>query len=362
MRTMLVTGGTGAIGAKLVRLLSAAPAVDRIVVLTRTPSEPRRQRLLERWRATAAVPVGYLAGSLQTLALAADGLRTDVTHIAHLAADTRFAAPADESRAANVDGTRAVLEFARTCPRLCALAVVSTAYVAGLRTGTVLESELAHETGFANPYEASKHEMELLARDAMRELPVSVYRPSLAIGEDRTGTVTSVNAFHSALRLMYGGFAPMIPGSAETPIDIISTGFAARAIQHAFTAAFEPGVTYQFCGGRLAPTLGEVLDTAMRAMRDRRPAWRKRAIEPPALCDAATYDLFVRSVHDSGDPMMISATRAVESFARQLTSPKIFDTTLADAVLDNLVPRAHPLELCADVVGYCVENEWTAAA
>ena len=240
---MLVTGGTGAIGAELVRRLACAPPVDRIVVLTRAPSGARQERLLGAWRAEATVPVGLVRGSLLTLAECAAELRGDVTHVLHLAADTRFSAPADESRAANLHGTGAVLDFARSCPRLTAVAAVSTVYVAGLRTGLVLEPELPHEAGFANPYEQSKHEMEELARSAMCELPVSVYRLSTAIGEDRTGEVTSLNAFHASLRLMYGGLVPMIPGTAGTPIDVISTGFAARAIQHLFTEAYKPGET-----------------------------------------------------------------------------------------------------------------------
>lgn len=362
MRTMLITGGTGAIGAELVRRLAATPPVDRIAVLTRDPAGERQQRLLALWRADARVPVELVAGSLGTLADSAQELRSATTHILHLAADTRFSAPPAESRAANVDGTAAVLDFARGCPRLTAIAAVSTVYVAGLRTGVVREEELAHDAGFANPYESSKYEMEQLARSAMSELPVSVYRLSTAIGEDGTGEVTSLNAFHTALRLMYGGLVPMIPGSHDTPIDVISTGYAARAVQHLFAAAFQPGLTYHICAGRSAPPLLEVLEAAMHAMRARRPAWRKRAIELPVLSDEATYELFVRSVRESGDTMMLSATRAVESFARQLTRPKVFDTTHADRMLTGAATLPDPLELCRDVVGFCVENEWRAAA
>lgn len=362
MRTMLVTGGTGAIGAELVRRLAAAPPVDRIVVLTRAPGDERRQRLLASWRDSARVPVELVTGSLRTLAESARELRPEITHIAHLAADTRFSAPPAESRAANVDGTVAVLDFARACPRLTAIAAVSTVYVAGLRTGGVLEEELEHDAGFANPYESSKHEMERVVRSAMRELPVSVYRLSTAIGEDGTGEVTSLNAFHTALRLMYAGLVPMIPGSGDTPIDVISTGYAARAIQHLFAAAFQPGWTYHICAGRSAPRLMEVLEAAMHTMRARRPAWRKRAIEPPVLSDEATYELFVRSVRESGDASMLSATRAVESFARQLTRPKVFDTAQADLSLIGAATLPDPLELCRDVVRFCVENEWRAAA
>ncbi|MGI8617677.1 MAG: SDR family oxidoreductase [Gemmatimonadaceae bacterium] len=362
MRTMLVTGGTGAIGAELVRRLAGAPPVDRIVVLTRTPAGERQQRLLGAWRAGSKVPVGFVRGSMLTLAEAANEVRADVTHVLHLAADTRFSAPVGEARAANVDGTAAVLGYARGCPRLSAVAAVSTVYVAGLRTGVVREAELGHDAGFANAYETSKHEMEQLTRAAMRDLPVSVYRLSTAIGADGSGEVTSLNAFHTALRLMYGGLVPMIPGSAETPIDVVSTGFAARAIQSLFTAGFEPGETYHICAGRSAPPLGAVLDTAMRTMRARRPSWRRRAIELPVLTDEPTYDLFIRSVRESGDAMMLAATRAVESFARQLTKPKVFDTSHVDAAYAGAATRPDSLALCEDVVRYCVENEWRAAA
>lgn len=362
MRTMVVTGGTGAIGAELVRRLVAAPPVDRIVVLTRVPSSERQQRLLDLWRAGARVPVELVAGSLATLAESAREVREDTTHILHLAADTRFSAPPEQAREVNVEGTAAVLDFARGCPRLTAIAAVSTVYVAGLRTGLVREEELAHDAGFANQYEASKHAMERIARAAMGELPISVYRLSTAIGQDGTGEVASLNAFHTALRLMYGGLVPMIPGSRDTPIDVISTGYAARAIQHLFAAAFQPGLTYHVCAGRSAPSLPEVLEAAMDTMRARRPAWRKRAIELPVLADEPTYELFVRSVRESGDAMLVSATRAVESFARQLTRPKVFDTTEADRSLTVAATRADPLELCRDVVRFCVENEWRAAA
>ena len=362
MRTMLVTGGTGAIGAELVRRLAAAPPVDRIAVLTRAPGGERQQRLLALWQADAMVPVELVSGSLATLIGSARELAPGITHIMHLAADTRFSATAAESCAANVEGTRAVLDFARGCPRLAAFAAVSTVYVAGLRTGVVREEELEHDAGFANPYEASKHEMEQIARSVMHELPVSVYRLSTAIGEDGTGEVSSINAFHTALRLMYGGLVPMIPGARDTPIDVISTGYAAREIQHLFAAAFQPGVTYHVCAGRSAPPLLEVLDAAMHTMRARRPAWRRRAIELPVLADEPTYELFVRSVRESGDAMMVSATRAVESFALQLTRPKVFDTTQADRSLTGAATLADPLELCRDVVRFCMENEWRAAA
>lgn len=362
MRTMLVTGGSGAIGAELVRRLASERVTDRVVVLTRSPGAARQAMLLESWRADAKVPVGFVHGSMRTLGDAADDMRPDITHLLHLAADTRFSAPQEELRVTNVDGTAAMLAFARRCPRLSAVAVASTVYVAGLREGTVREAELEHDAGFANRYEESKHEMERSVRAAMLDLPVAVYRLSTAIGAEATGRVTGLNAFHTALRLMYGGMIPMIPGAADTPIDVISTDYAARTIHHLLSERFQAGATYHLCAGRSAPLLGDLLETSMRIMRERRPAWRKRAIEMPALADERTYELFARSVVESGDPMMIAAAQAVESFARQLTRPKVFDTSGADAALAGMTARPDSMQLCGDVIRYCIENEWRAAA
>lgn len=359
MGTMLVTGGTGAIGAPFVGRTAKSRAIDEIVVLTRAPEAGRQRALLEAWNDSAAAHVRLASGDLQTLAHAGE-LSRDVTHIVHLAADTRFTNPLEQARDVNVGGTAAVLDFARRCPRLQRVACASTVYVAGLRTGTIREPELHHDDGFANPYEASKNEMEALVRSVMGELPVSVCRLSTAVGEG-AAEASAFNAFHTAIRLLYAGLVPMIPGSADTRVDLISPSFAARSLAHLVGDAFEPSRTYHVCAGRSAPLLADVLDTAMDTMRAHKPAWRRRAVERPVMADEATYDLFVRSVQESGDAAMISATRAVDSFARQLSRPKVFDTREADAALAGVVDRTPPLALCRDVVVHCISG-WKKAA
>src|SRR6185312_6951808 len=94
----------------------------------------------------------------------------DVDAVLHGAASTAFGLPLAEARRTNVEATRNVLELASAVPGLTKLGYISTAFVAGRRTGRILESELQHDAGFVNSYEQSKYEAELLVRAS--DLPV----------------------------------------------------------------------------------------------------------------------------------------------------------------------------------------------
>jgi nucleoside-diphosphate-sugar epimerase len=287
-------------------------------------------------------------------------LRETVTDIVHCAADTTFNRPLAEARATNVDGTSAVLAFARECPRLDRIACFSTVYVAGCATGCFTEHDLGGADGFVNSYEQSKAEMESVVRDAMRDLPIAIYRLSTIIGDSRTGEVSGFNAIHHALRLLYQGLAPMVPGNEGSLVDLIPVDYAAGASHYLFEHAFTSGATYHICaGGSKSATLGALLDATMTAFNRYRPAWRKRNIARPAIVDLPTYELFVRSVEEAGNQVLLQATRAVQAFAYQLAFPKVFDARYAEAALGRegiAVPDV--MDYYGRVVQWCIETNW----
>jgi nucleoside-diphosphate-sugar epimerase len=360
-RTVLVTGGTGTLGRELVARFAGARRTDVVSLARRSPGQP----------AAESVPnVRLVAGDVRagtTLGLAAAdhaALRETVTDIVHCAADTAFNRPLAESRATNVEGTRAVLAFARECPALERVACFSTVYVAGRATGCFGEHDSGSADGFVNSYEQSKAEMEAIARDAMRELPVAIYRLSTVIGDSRTGAVFGLNAIHHALRLFYQGLAPMVPGKEASLVDLIPVGFAADAAHHLIAHAFVAGTTFHLCSGATSSaTLGALLDATMAAFERYRPAWRKRSIARPAIVDLDTYQLFVRSVEEAGNQVLLQATRAVQAFAYQLAYPKVFDARGAEAVLAPAGIAAPPvLDYYERVVRWCIETNWGTAA
>ncbi len=111
-------------------------------------------------------------------------------------------------------GWRTSSSFARSARRLARLVHVSTAYVAGGRKGTVSEDDLTDAFGFGSPYEQTKYEAECLVRDAASELPVTVVRPSMIVGDSRTGDIKTFNTFYTPLRLFLSGKLRIVP--AET--------------------------------------------------------------------------------------------------------------------------------------------------
>jgi nucleoside-diphosphate-sugar epimerase len=62
---------------------------------------------------------------------------------------------------------------------------VSTAYICGTTTGTIPEDGMPARNGFRNIYEETKHEAERLVRAS--GLPFTIFRPSILLGNSRTG-------------------------------------------------------------------------------------------------------------------------------------------------------------------------------
>ena len=352
---ILVTGGTGALGAPLVRALVARGA--DVIVLARDPERaPREGTLVVRGDILSGEALGLEAAD-------AEHVRRAATGIVHAAAVTRFDMPLARARETNVEGTRHVLAFARTCPRLERLCAVSTIYVAGRRRGTILEEELDHDEGFVNAYEGSKFEGERLLREWMPRLPIAVCRLSTAIGDSRTGAVHRTAAIHHALRFLYHSLLPMVPGEAASPVDLIAADYAVDGLCCLSGSGFAAGRTYHVCAAGDTLTLDELLDLALAAFVRCRPAWRKRAIERPALVALETFELFRRSVEAVADPRLRAPAAVLGHFAPQLTFAKRFDDGGARQVLESAGIRRPPIrETIARTVEYLIDHDWRGAA
>jgi len=352
--SILLTGVTGMVGQALLPLLARRTDVDKIFTLVRGTGHQvcSNKIVLVTGDITASTDLGISAP------VSRDVLDR-VTVIIHAAADTRFAAPLDEARAVNVDGTRNVLVFASRCPRLKAFAALGTVHVAGKRTETIDEDDLTHTAGFVNSYEQSKYEAEILLREQMLDLPISVLRLSTVLGDSRTGEVGKLAAIQHALRLCYNSLAPMIPGTPDSAVDLIALDYAAAAVEHLATDGFQAGRTLHVCGGKDALTLTELLERTRELFLQYRPSWRKRAIEMPAIVDLPTFELFARSVEEVGDNLLRSSMALIKHFAPQLAYPKMFgDAKCAESLLAAGIVKPEVLEFYPKVVRWLVETGW----
>ncbi len=190
--TLLLTGATGFLGGHFLRYLLRCSGA-RVVALTRgTCTESFDQRLAHLQRIHPG-RIRCVAGDVRTpdLGIASperDKLSATVDFVWHLAADTRFEALLrDELFRTNLEGTRNVVEFARSLPKLKHFYHVSTAYVAGdqRRGGTMPEAMLARPATFKNPYEESKFAAECAVAES--GIPATIFRPSIILGERVSG-------------------------------------------------------------------------------------------------------------------------------------------------------------------------------
>ena len=365
-RTIFMTGATGTVGSELLRRLTTREDTT-INILVRRAGYDRRPQIEYGLRGMEArATLNMLEGDIcagETLGLGDDTLASlarVTTHVIHCGGSTSFVRPLDESRAVNVDGTRRVLEFARRCDQLESAAFFSTVYVSGMRSGAFSENDQGDAGhGFVNSYEQSKAEMEDVVRETMRDLPILLFRLSSVIGDSRTGSVRGFNTVHHAIRLLYQGLAPMVPGCPTAPVDMVSSDYVADAALHLMERQSRCGVFHLASGAEASTTIGEILTSTIDSLIRFRPVWRKRSIEKPMIVDLETYELFVRSVEEAGNQVLRDATRSIRTFAYQLAHPKLFATQrTTDALAGSGIAPKPILEFYPRVVRHCLETNW----
>ncbi len=190
----VVTGGTGFIGRRVVsRILGRSPDAE-VWVLVRRESLTRFERLAttgERaWGERAKSLVGDLTA--ENLGLSDESIAGlgSVDHVVHCAAIYDITVDEQAQRAANVDGTRAVIALAR---RLGAtLHHVSSIAVAGTHRGEFTEDDFDVAQDLPTPYHQTKFEAELLVRSEPG-LRYRVYRPAVVVGDSHTGEMDKVD-------------------------------------------------------------------------------------------------------------------------------------------------------------------------
>ena len=239
---VLLTGSTGFVGMELLaRVLENTER--RVYVLVRAADgDDARQRVRRTVQGLLGRPDAHadrivaVPGDITRPGLgldAADELAEDVTDVVHGAASVSFELGLDESRAINVEGTRRMLELAALCRRrggLRSFSYVSTAYVAGTHAGRFSERDLDVGQAFRNPYERSKFEAERLVREHAGELPVRIFRPSIVVGDRRTGWTQSFNVLYGPLRAFARGTYAALPARRSAPVDVVSIDYVADAI------------------------------------------------------------------------------------------------------------------------------------
>jgi len=242
--TVLLTGATGFLGMELLARLIERDDVETIC-LVRAPSKQAAGRRLEEIyaRLYEERPAGVERVSAITGDVSVDGLALSqhdreellarVTSIIHCAATIAFDLPLETARQTNSVGPVRMIELARELAergRLHRHVHVSTAYVAGCFHGHFRESDLDVGQGFRNTYEETKFAGEQAFMQAAGDLPVVVARPSIVVGDSRSGWTPVFNVVYWPLRAFSRGLMDEVPVDPDGVADIVSIDYVADGL------------------------------------------------------------------------------------------------------------------------------------
>ena len=285
-QAIFLTGATGLLGGEIAaRLLARGHAVTALINRTNEiRSNDGAVLPASRWNGRSPPPgrLALLPGDVGQDRLGWDDRSWNQVAdghdlVVHCAAITQFDADEASYRAVNVEGAARLLALAETGGMK--LLHVSTAYVCGIRGGTVLESELDCGQTFANGYEASKAAAERLVRQS--GLPAAIARPSIVVGHSETGAIRSFDALYAAFRLVAEGRIRCMPATTDAtldfvPIDHVAGGIVALAERMEAVA----GKTYHLVSGAPVP---------VAQFRDAIAAYPQ--FTAPELVDPADFDV-----------------------------------------------------------------------
>jgi long-chain acyl-CoA synthetase len=333
---VVLSGGTGFLGGEvLARLL--VDRDDPVYVLIRAGDDMAARRRLretligllgeaEPWTHRAiAVPADLTREGLGLSRHRLDWLADRCAWMVHCAASVSFTLGLPESRAVNVEGTRRMLELASLASERGALRCfthVSTAYVAGTYQGTFAERDLDLGQEHRNPYERTKHEAEVAVRERGGSLPIQVLRPSIVVGDSRSGWTPAFNVLYWPLKAFARGSYPALPACRTSPVDVVPVDYVADAL---LELGGRPGTTYHLAAGDRASTVGELVELACGHLGRRAPR-----LLPPAIYRRLLHPVLVRT----GGERRRRALRSSEPFFPYFAMATRYDDSKARAALE----------------------------
>ena len=300
--TAFVTGGTGFVGSFLIAALLSRGW--RVVALVRGPQAAARLRTVLGVGATLdalRVVEGDVCAERFGLGAAAAEIVAGVDEVWHCAAS--FEARPDgrtELREVNVEGTRRVLEFAAggRQGRGAAMWHVSTAFAAPVYDGFAREEVAPADRPGRNAYECSKQEAERLVLRAVRDrgLRARIFRPSIIVGESRTGRAAGFAAYYDIVRALHrltgrGGEPLRIQVRDGLRLNLVPVDFVVEAMWRLARAPAEPGTVFHVvndvpvstaelhAGLARTPGLAALVPVEAAAFRERPRTPPERALE-----------------------------------------------------------------------------------
>ena len=150
----------------------------------------------------------------------------------------------------------------------------------------------------------------------------------------------------------------MIPAIDGSRVDLIATDVAARWLARAAACPVTDLDVCHVAAGPQAIPIRELIATTVAHLRATVSGWADGQIEAPVIVDTATFELFERSVAQSGDALFGRVLESARSFFPALLYPKVYDTTRAEALWGGPLPLSDWRSTLGKVIDFGIARDW----
>jgi len=173
----------------------------------------------------------------------------------------------------NLRGTLEVLQLAMRVHHYHGLrrfSHVSTVAVAGKRQDEVVTEDKSIDWNRSDydPYARTKKFCEHMIRQLLPEVPITIFRPSIVLGDSRRAETTQ---FDMVKAFVFLAGLPVLPFRPSDKVDIVNVDFVADAIATLHQREQTRFDTYHLSSGRESQTFRELTNALAAAQQRRRP-------------------------------------------------------------------------------------------
>lgn len=266
MHHILITGATGNLGSRtLVELLDNTDAFCILLVYANSDETAVAEviKTLSFWDRV------YNNYADRLLILASDltkpdlGLTTErylevanrTTHIIHCAANFKLDLSLADARASILSATEYLVNLVKSNPHsdsFLRFNYISSLDAAGAAGGSVKETFVpSTEKKFLNTYQQAKAEAEdyLHFLSTTEDFPITVYRPSMLVGDSSTGKIINGQSLYHIIHDMFLSPASSILPGKQFRIDPIPINILATALRYMYDAKETKGRVFNLVSG-----------------------------------------------------------------------------------------------------------------
>jgi thioester reductase-like protein len=173
----------------------------------------------------------------------------------------------------NLRGTLAVVQLARRAQQAHGLrrfSQVSTVAVAGRRSNETVTEDGAIDWSRSDydPYARTKKFCEHMVRELLPDVPRTVFRPSIVLGDSRRPETTQ---FDMVRAFVFLASLPVLPLRPEDRVDIVPVDYVADAVVTLHQKPHPEHEIYHLSSGTGSETFRQLTDSLARARGRRKP-------------------------------------------------------------------------------------------